>query len=104
MRLRSQTNLDIGQRALRASGELPSYGARDTGGSHLRSSGVQPVIVVDLSEQLLDPAGTALACQEVAGRPAAKLQAQPIEQFGCFLRLEPSIGKAPAHAGRSTPA
>jgi len=51
----------------------------------LRSPAVQPVVIVDLRKQLLDPAGAVLGREQVARRSATELQTRPIEPFARLL-------------------
>jgi hypothetical protein len=50
---------------------------RPEGGS--RAAPAQAIVIVDLREELLDPAAALLPAQELARRPAAELQARPVE-------------------------
>jgi hypothetical protein len=53
---------------------------------------VQPILVVDLPQQLFDPAGTVRIGEQLARRAAAELQPGPVEPFGCFLRIAEHAG------------
>ncbi len=43
---------------------------------------MEPVPVVDLTQQLFDPAGAVLTREELARRAATELQARSVEPFG----------------------